>query len=156
MTWKIRTAFTFVSVISFLTALSLTGCHSSSSGSPAGTAATKVLVGTMTKGSIIVNGVRFDDTTASIDEDNVAIAPADLGDGMLVKVKGTVNADGITGTAEKVEVESEVRGAIVTRGTDTMTVNGQIVLVDGGTIIAGTATSAADLTAGTIVEVHGE
>ena len=99
----------------------------------------------MTKGSVILNGVHFDDTAATITADDTSKTAAFLADGMTVKVKGTVSADGRNGVAEKVEVVNEARGAIASKGTDTVTVHGQTVLVDGGTVLAGGVTSIADL-----------
>jgi len=36
---------------------------------------------------------------------------------MMVTVKGKRNDDGVTGTAEKIEVENEVRGTVTSVGT---------------------------------------
>jgi hypothetical protein len=113
----------------------------------------------MQKGSVIVNGVTFDDTAAKIAADDSANLPTTfLQDGMVVKVKGKRNDDGLTGTADQVEVENEVRGAITLKGADTITVNGQTVLIDGATVFAnGTPTNDfAGLTLGNNVEVHGQ
>lgn len=139
------------------------GCSSSSSSGPSGPGnggtnlSTMVAVGAMTKGSVKVNGVDFQvNASTTITADDNPKPETFLDDGMTVKVKGTVNADGVTGTAEKVEVVNEVRGAIAAPpGTDTVTVHGQTVLIDGGTVLAGGATSIADLAQGENVEVHG-
>ena len=77
-----------------------------------GTGGTGISIGVMTTGSTIVGGVRFDDTTAIITiDDTPKTASIDLRDGMVVKVLGTVNADGVTGTAQRIEAQIEVRGA---------------------------------------------
>jgi DNA-binding transcriptional LysR family regulator len=112
----------------------------------------------MTKGSVIVNGVRFEDTAANIHPDDTGkvFLPADLKDGMTVKVRGEINDDRVTGRALEIEVENEVRGTVNRVGTDTFTVLGQTVFVDGGTVFANVA-GIADLVAGTsAVEVHGQ
>jgi hypothetical protein len=73
-----------------------------------------------------------------------------------VKVKGTVSADGLTGIAENIEVVDEARGAVAAIGTDTLTINGQTVLVDGGTVLAGAGVKG--LTSFSVndnIEVHG-
>jgi hypothetical protein len=110
----------------------------------------------MTKGSVILNGVHFDDTTATVSPDDTNQVPV-LADGKTVKVKGTVSADGRSGTAEKVEVVSEARGAIASKGTDTVEVHGQTVLIDGGTVLASSTglTGTAPLQANDNIEVHG-
>jgi len=151
-----------------LLGLMFTGCSSSSStdSSPTGpgngnggttSLSTTVAIGAMAKGSVKVNGVEFQtnaDTT--ITEDNINKAATFLDDGMTVKVKGTVNADGITGVAAKVEVVNEVRGAVaVPKGTDTVKVHGQTVLIDGGTVLAGGVTDFASLSPNDNIEVHG-
>jgi hypothetical protein len=73
---------------------------------------------------------------------------------MAVKVKGTRNDDGVTGTASEIEVENEVRGTVANKGTDSFTVLGQTVFVDGGTVFANVANFAA-LAVNDAVEVHG-
>ncbi len=108
--------------------------------------------GTMTTGSAIVNGIRFEDTAANITADD---SPKTLGDGMTVKVKGTRNNDGTTGTADRIEVENEVRGSITSLGPDSFIVLGQTVFVDDRTIYEN-VTGIAFLLAGDNVEVHGQ
>jgi hypothetical protein len=101
-----------------------------------------------------VNGVEFQTNAATtITADDNPKAETFLDDGMTVKVKGP--ADGITGVAEKVEVVNEARGPITAKGTDTLTVHGQTVLVDGGTVLAGGVTSFSTFTANDNIEVHG-
>jgi hypothetical protein len=120
------------------------------------TLSSAVAIGTMAKGSVKVNGVEFtvSANTTSITADDNPKPETYLDDGMQVKVKGTLNDDKITGKAEKVEVVNEVRGAIAAKGTDTITVNGQTVLIDGGTVLANT-TGIAALGASDNIEVHG-
>src|SRR5262245_48051204 len=69
-----------------------------------------VSTGVMAKGSTIVNGVRFEDTSANISIDDTPKTAAQLQNGMVVKLVGTVNADGITGTAQRIKALVEVRG----------------------------------------------
>jgi len=116
----------------------------------------KITIGAMTKGSVVLNGVRFNDSAAVITADDVSKTAAFLADGMTVKVKGTVSADGLTGIAENIEVVDEARGVIASIGTDTLTINGQTVLVDGGTVLfPSSVTSMASLTTDDNIEVHG-
>src|SRR5512146_2266533 len=155
----------FVTTLLIVT-LAFVGCSKSDSGpaSPGGTNGgttlnSMVAVGAMSKGSVKVNGVEFVTTpSTTITADNNPKPETFLDDGMTVKVKGTVNADGITGTAEKVEAVNEARGPVASKGVDTLTVHGQTVLVDGGTVLkdaAGAVTSFATFTSGENIEVHG-
>lgn len=80
-----------------------------------------VAFGTITQfGSIFVNGVKYDTSTATIIIDGVEATEDDLGVGMVVFVQGTVNEDGVTGIAEVVIVDDNLKGPIsaVTAATD--------------------------------------
>ncbi len=59
-------------------------------------------------GSIFVNGVEYETNGAMITVDGDSATEADLGLGMVVLVIGTVNDDGVTGTAEQVIFDDEV------------------------------------------------
>lgn len=82
-------------------------------------------------GSITVNGVTFDTDTAEVIIDDAA-APDDSGlrVGMVVEVRGTINADRISGTAKRVEVNTAVIGAIESIDATTLVVLGQTITVD--------------------------
>lgn len=75
--------------------------------------------GTITAfGSIFVNGIEFETAGATIDADGV-VTPGDgsndasvLGIGMVVTVTGTLNDDGITGTAETIQYDDAVQGPV--------------------------------------------
>ncbi len=121
-------------------------------------------VGVMTKGSVIVNGVRFEDTTANILIDDSPKSAAALKDGMVVRVVGTVNDDGISGTAQRVEAQIEARGVVTAvfpaENPQRFVVLNQQVLVDDLTLysnLAGFGAIVADPAGvtGTLVEVHG-
>ena len=145
------------------------GSDTASSGGTGGTGVAAVSTGVMTKGSVIVNGVRFEDTTANITIDDTPKTPADLADGMVVTVRGRINDDRVTGTAERVEVENEVRGTVelpTSPGTvpPSFVVVGQTVLVDDLTVYANftpvpasPSAAVSALGVGTnVVEVHGQ
>ena len=142
-------------------AVSLVACGGGGSGGTVADTTTPVISkGVMTKGSTIVNGVRFEDTTANITADDQVKTAAFLDDGMVVKVKGKRNDDGVTGTAQEIEVENEVRGTVTSVGTGTFEVLGQTVVVTSATVTAGgwsfdPATLVISGLTGT-VEVHGE
>jgi len=117
-----------------------------------------VSTGVMVKGSVIVNGVRFEDTLADIVVDDTPKTPAALRDGMVVRVNGRVNDDGINGTAERVEAQIEVRGLVTSvdasANPQSLVVLGQTVFVDDQTKYSGVA-NFGGLAAAQLVEVHG-
>ena len=64
-------------------------------------------------GSIYVNGIEFDTAGAAYEVDDTVASDDDaLAVGMVVKVEGSVNADGITGTALKVSYDDEIEGVV--------------------------------------------
>lgn len=70
-------------------------------------------------GSIYVNGVEFETDTASYEvDDQTGSGDSSLSVGMFVKVKGTVNADGISGTADSVYYDDEIEGPVANLVTD--------------------------------------
>ena len=126
-----------------------------------------VSIGVMTKGSVIVNGVEFGDDNAKITiDDNGNATHADLQNGMVAWVRGQINSDNTTGTAQVVSVSTEVRGTVQTHDGNaapaTFTVVDQTVVVDDLTVLANfgvsptPATAVGSLSDGTsFVEVHG-
>lgn len=111
-------------------------------------------------GSIIVNGVRFDDSKARItDDEGNARSPADLKLGMVVAITASSVATGATGstaTATTITYGSELRGAIESIGTGSVVVLGQTVQVTATTVFDGGIVGAlAGLAVGQIIEVHG-
>ena len=136
--------------------LTLSGCNLAGGGGSSSGGTDVVMSGTMTKGSVILNGVRFDDTNAGITADEAAITAADLGDGMTVKLKGTVDAGGETGEAELVEVENELKGSIdsIDSANGSFVVLGHTVFVDSATVFEDVA-DLSGLSGGDPVEIHG-
>ena len=86
--------------------------------SPSATA--KSVVGQITGfGSIYVNGVEYDTDGASYDvDDNSASDDSALAVGMVVKVQGSVNADGRKGSASSISYDDEVEGLVEDLATD--------------------------------------
>ena len=94
-------------------------------------------------GSIIVNGVHFDTTGAEVVKDDdtpvTNFNDADINQlisiGMVVTVKGSINDDGVTGTAETISYEDILEGPVVgTPSGNIINVLGQTVrVVDGVT-----------------------
>ena len=128
-------------------------------GGMGGTGVQVVSNGVMTKGSVVVNGVRYEDTTANISIDDTPKIAADLQDGMVVSVRGT--ASGSSGTAQSVVAQSEVRGLVTAvfdnENPPRIVVLGQNVLIDDQTFLNGITSpiSAVQLLPSVVVEVHG-
>src|SRR4029453_15427925 len=95
---SLRTALLVALAASVLAACGGGGGGGGGSGGT-GVAASTVSTGVMTKSTTIVNGVPFEDTTANISIDDTPKTATALQNGMVVKVLGTVNDDGINGTA---------------------------------------------------------
>ncbi len=111
-------------------------------------------------GSVIVGGVRFDDSLATVaDDDGNAKTRSDLKLGMMVEVDaGTVNRSAATAAALAIRLGSEIVGPVGTIDTvaSTVKVLGQTVLVTTSTIFdASLSGGLTALTAGAVVEVHG-
>jgi hypothetical protein len=109
--------------------------------------------------SIYVNGVEFSTAGATILVNGSPATQADLRKGMAVRVEGTINPDGVTGTATLVEFLGDIEGAIdaapvVSGKSGSLTIYGLLVRTDAQTQFAGVASLAA-LQAGDIVEVSG-
>ena len=86
-------------------------------------------------GSVIVNGVRYDTSSASFDIDGSAGAQSDLSVGDVVTIRGTVNDDGTSPTAASVTFDDAVEGPVEAINTTagTITVLGQRVLIGADT-----------------------
>ena len=86
-------------------------------------------------GSVIVNGVRYSTTGATVTIDDQPGTESDLRVGQVVRVEGTVNADGITGTARKVNFNDDVEGPVqsIDLAASRFVVLGQTVRVGSGT-----------------------
>jgi hypothetical protein len=111
--------------------------------------------GTMVRGSVILNGVRYDDSAAQVDDDR-GRGTAALATGMQVTLRGRIGADGASGTAERVSITPELRGTVASVDTSVsppvFVVGGVRVQTDDATVFAdGLAIGAL---AGQRVEVH--
>ncbi len=111
-------------------------------------------------GSIIVNGVRYDDNTARVqrDDDDSLDSKSSLKIGMVVEVRSS-SVDDSTGraTAGEIRFGSELVGAIASIDTaaSTFTMLDQVVEVTSTTVFDDAlAGGFAGLKAGTVVEVH--
>jgi Domain of unknown function (DUF5666) len=140
----------------------LAGCGGGGSGP---TGKSSYAVGPITGfGSIIVNGVRYDDSSASVasdDDDNgESRGKSDLKIGMVVEVKGNGADDSGRSSASDIRFGSEIVGPFVkssVNATDkTFVLLGQKVQVSANTVFDDSlAANWQNLTDGTILEVHG-
>lgn len=112
-------------------------------------------------GSVIVNGVRYDDAGATVlDDDGVAQPRSALALGMTIDVQaGPITRDPSTqvahAAASRIQFGSAIRGPVqsVDVAASTFTVLGQTVRVDADTVFDGAA-GLAGLAAGALVDVH--
>ena len=106
-----------------------------------------VSVGAITAfGSVWVNGVRFNSSSATIRIDDNPHPESDLRIGMVARVDGSISS----ASATTISVSSAAKGYVESVTGNQMVVMGQTVVTDGGTAI-----SNGPIAAGNYVEVHG-
>ncbi|MBL4911100.1 MAG: hypothetical protein JKX78_13930 [Alteromonadaceae bacterium] len=84
-------------------------------------------------GSVFVNGVEYETTSAAVStDDNDSASETDLQVGMVVSLKGSVNDDGKTGTAEAIHYEEQIKGPLdsIDLAANSLVVLGQTVIFD--------------------------
>ena len=145
-------------IISLLAAFLIAGCGGGGAFSVAegGIGGTGISTGTVTGiGSITVNGVKFNTDNAAIyiegvrvddpnlaDGDELSLRGFGFNEGQVVRVVGSFNDDGQTGTAEQVYFNDSVEGPVesvaqIDATTQELVVMGQTVIVDSKTQPAG-------------------
>lgn len=150
-----RTRGIIATVIAIVLAMAFSGCGGG--GGPAPTGTPGVSKGVITGlGSIIVNGVKFNVSGATIRMDDNPGIENDLKVGMVVAVKGTIDDASRTGTATRVEFADNLEGPVtsIDLAANTLAVLGQTVKVLPATVFEDT-TGIAALTVNNIVEVSG-
>ncbi len=105
-------------------------------------------------GSVIVNGITFDDTQASVLLDGVSATSADLRLGMVADVAGSKGTESGTGIAQTITVWSIVQGTVSAVQTAQFTVDGMVIQTNSATVWDG-FTSIAQLMNGMRVTVWG-
>jgi len=110
-------------------------------------------------GSVIVNGVRFDDSMAALsDDDGHTLAAGTLQLGMEAEVEaGEVDASA-KARASSIRIHSDVVGAVqaIDLGAGTVTVIDQVVATDAQTVFdSNLANGLADLASGDVIKVYG-
>ena len=157
----------FVLLISILIAeLAIVSCGGSSGGGSAsgGIGGTGIFSSgrISANGSVVVNGVQYDTDGAIIIMDGETVSDDSmLKVGMIVEIEGTVNDDGVTGSANEVRFDDSVEGPVdaIDLTTRQLQVLGQTVQVDDLTIFDDGSISPPNLTGldpGDIVEVSGQ
>ena len=101
-------------------------------------------------GSVIVNGVRYDDTGATLSKDD-GTAPGPLGLGMVVEVRGDIDSTGLAGKADSIGVVSEARGTVADRSSNGFSLLGLPVRAGANTVYD----DSASVSDGDYVEVYG-
>ena len=128
---------------------------------PTGTTVVAYTQGTITGfGSVIVNGVRFDDTAATVsDDDGTKKALSELRLGMRVEVEsGTVDKLSATAKAVAMRFGGLVTGPVsaVDTTANTITVLGQVIDVTTTTVFDDSlAAGLSAVAVGAVIEVHG-
>ena len=117
-----------------------------------------VAVGPITGfGSVIVNGVTYDTSSATFTKDGLPATQDDFSVGQVVVVKGSVDDNGTNATADSVEFDDVVEGPVSSHNTTTgeFIVLGQTVRIVPTTSFDDTPACPADLTGAVAVEVSG-
>ncbi len=140
----------------FMSVIFLSSCGSGGGGSDSsassGTSGSAVSVGTITGfGSVFVNGVRYDTSSATILRNEQQVSESDLDLGMIVAVSRSANG---STSANRIQFEEDVKGLVdVNDNSGTLSVMGQTVITDASTVFINGALNT--LTAGTVAEVSG-
>jgi hypothetical protein len=126
--------------------------------SEGGIGGTGISVGSITAfGSIWVNGVRYDVSEAGFIRDGVSAPGQDtFRIGEVVTITGSVNTDGVSGTAQTVEFKDVLEGTVSQVSTDgsTIEVLGQTIHADALTVFHGFGLLS-DLQLGNVLEISG-
>ena len=147
--------------LALLGGLAMAACGGSSSNSPtptppAETTVDIVTVGPITGfGSVIVNGTAFNTDAATVMMDGNPAITSDLGIGMVVAVRGTLNLASNVATASAIRFANDAEGPVasVNRINNTFTIMGRMVIVDELTVFEDTTFD--DLGPGNVVHVSG-
>ncbi len=108
-------------------------------------------------GSVIVNGLRYDDGLAVVRDEEGLRSRSDLKLGMVVAVDGNVDSNN-SASASVIRYDSALLGPVktVSLGSKTFTVMGQTVYLDNSTVLdASLAQGLASILSNDVVEVHG-
>lgn len=147
----------FFSISVLASSLFLTACTETPL-AEGGIGGTGISVGPITGfGSIIQNGVRYDVSQARFIRDGGSVSDqSHYHVGEIVKIQGTVNADGVTGKATQIDYGSLLQGQITAISADgkSLYVLNQLVRTDSLTMLH-TVKLLSDLGVGNIVQISG-
>src|SRR5210317_1478566 len=134
---------TITQMLSLSLVVTLVGCGGSSNSADTSqplppVATSQTTVGQITGfGSIYVNGVEYDTAGSVYDvDDSVASGDDALAVGMVVKVQGSVNADGQTGHADNIFYDDDIEGIVEDLATDANDPNIKTFMVMGVSVQA--------------------
>jgi len=111
-------------------------------------------------GSVFVNGVEFETNSAIFEIEDASLSQSDLRVGMVVQVEGTINPDGVTGTATGIQYSDDIEGPIgsIVENADatekTLTILGKTIIVS-TTETAYEGLTYASIAPGYVIEVSG-
>lgn len=88
-------------------------------------------------GSVILNAIRFDDTSAAVQIDGLNASSLDLRLGMVAQVQGQRGADLTLGVANRIEVWSIAQGVVSEVQAGQFKVAGMLVQTDAATVLDG-------------------
>ena len=149
-----------ITIVLFVTGCSSDGGGLADSGGMSGTGVSQGAVSSF--GSVFVNGVRWDLSSATIEIDGVVASESDLRVGMVVRVEGDFAAGNADGTATRVTFEDVLEGPIENAPVETVpgmiktfTILGQTVAVDALETIFDDGATFASLGADDVLEVSG-
>ena len=149
-----------ITIVLFATGCSSDGGGLADSGGMSGTGVSQGAVSSF--GSVFVNGVRWDLSSATIEIDGVVASESDLRVGMVVRVEGDFAAGNTDGTATRVTFEDVLEGPIEDSPVETVpgmiktfTILGQTVAVDALETIFDDGATFASLAADDVLEVSG-
>ena len=149
-----------ITIVLFVTGCSSDGGGLADSGGMSGTGISQGAVSSF--GSVFVNGVRWDLSSATIEIDGVVASESDLRVGMVVRVEGDFAAGNADGTATRVTFEDVLEGPIENAPVETVpgmiktfTILGQTVAVDALETIFDDGATFATLAANEVLEVSG-
>lgn len=136
-------------------ALGIAACGGGGGGSGSAAGTGVVSKGVITGfGSVLVNGVKFETTATTVVSDDTNVSTSALDVGMMVRVRGKLNDDGVTGSATHIEYEDSLQGPAQDLTATGCTILGQKVTVTATTIFDG-ATDLTAINAGQVLEVSG-
>ncbi len=160
MAGRLRRALAAVAAGSALAAL-LVACGGGGGDAPTTATAQSFASGPINGlGSIIVNGVRFDDSSARVeDDDGGSHSSRDLKLGMMVEVQsGSIDDNSARATASLIRFGSELKGPVasINAAAQTLRVLDQTIEVKSTTVFDSGLAGFAAITVGQVLEIHAQ